>query len=190
MKNRFKKFFEVQEKVRKLGYDAQADTGKYKYDFVSISKLKEVLDPILREHKLFYTQPLVTINGKNALRTIIYDAEAGDDESNIVIESDIFLTPRSENNPQDVGSCITYFRRYSLLTIFGIIGDKDDDCLLSEYEIKERIKNCNTLTELVKLNKSINDAQKEQYKELFTERKKEIEQNKSKILEEVNINEG
>ena len=64
MKNRFKKFFEVQEKVRKLGYDAQADTGKYKYDFVSISKLKEVLDPILREHKLFYTQPLVTINGK------------------------------------------------------------------------------------------------------------------------------
>lgn len=190
MKNPFKKIFKVQQKVKKLGYDSQADTGKYKYDFVSLGKLKDKLDPVLEENKMGYVQFETVVEGKNALRTIIYDEEAESLEDATLVDSVTILMPRTENNPQDKGSAITYERRYMLLAIFGIIGDKDDDCLLSEYEIRDRIKKCSTLSELVKLNRSIHDTQKEEYKELFTERKLEIENEQKDIVKETTINEG
>ena len=194
MKNPFKKIFKVQQKVKKLGYDSQADTGKYKYDFVSLGKLKDKLDPVLEENKMGYVQFETVVEGKNALRTIIYDEEAESYEESVLIDSVTILMPRTENNPQEKGSAITYDRRYMLLAIFGIVGDKDDDCFLEESEIKYRVDASKTINELQKLYTSIRPNQQEELKDLFSNKKKELleelKKENEKIINNTEINEG
>lgn len=188
--NKYNKLFQVYQRIKKLGVDASADTGKYKYDFVSLGKFKNKVDPVLEELKLGYTQPLEVIDGNNCLTTIIYDSETGEE----LLKSTVILKPRSETNPQDWGASITYFRRYSLFSMFGIIGDKDDDCFLEDSEIKYRVEASKTINELQKLYLSIRPNQQEDLKEIFALKKKEILENSKKeskeIINNVEINEG
>lgn len=188
--NKYNKLFLAYQRIKKLGVDATADTGKYKYDFVSLGKFKDIVDPILEEIKIGYTQPLAIINDKNCLLTIVYDAETGKE----IISSSIILKPRSDTNPQDWGSSITYFRRYSLFSIFGIVGDKDDDCLISNEDVVKRIDSCSSIKELMKLYDSVHETQKEDLKDAFTTKKLEFQQQINKenenILKNTKINEG
>lgn len=188
--NKYAKLFKVYQRIKKLGVDSKAEAVKFSYDYVSLSKFKDKVDPVLEEQKIGYIQPLKIIDGKNCLETIIYDVETGEE----IVSSSIILKPRSETNPQDWGASITYFRRYMLFSIFGIIGDKDDDCLLSEEEITFRVKQSTTLNELSKLYSSIHEKQQEQLKDLFSDRKNEILENTKKdnenILNTAEIKEG
>lgn len=188
--NKYSKLFKVYQRIKKLGVDSKAEAGKFSYDYVSLSKFKKIVDPVLEELKVGYTQPLTIIDGKNCLVTIVYDEETGEE----IVKSTIILKPRSETNPQDWGASITYFRRYTLFSIFGIIGDKDDECLLLDEEITFRVKQSTTINELNKLYSSIHEKQQEQFKDLFTERKNEILENtkeeNEKIINNTEINEG
>lgn len=188
--NKYSKLFKVYQRIKKLGVDSKAEAGKFSYDYVSLSKFKKIVDPVLEELKVGYTQPLTIIDGKNCLVTIVYDEETGEE----IVKSTIILKPRSETNPQDWGASITYFRRYTLFSIFGIIGDKDDDCLLLDEEITFRVKQSTTINELNKLYSSIHEKHQEQFKDLFTERKNEILENtkeeNEKIINNTEINEG
>ncbi len=188
--NKYSKLFKVYQRIKKLGVDSKAEAGKFSYDYVSLSKFKKIVDPVLEEQKIGYIQPLKIIDGKNCLETIVYDEETGEE----IVSSTIILKPRSETNPQDWGASITYFRRYMLFSIFGIIGDKDDDCLLLDEEITLRVKQSTTINELNKLYSSIHEKQQEQFKDLFTERKNEILENtkkeNEKIINNTEINEG
>lgn len=188
--NKYSKLFKVYQQVKKLGVDSSADTGKFRYDFVSIMKFKNKVDPVLEELKLGYTQPLEVIDGKNCLTTIIYDSETGEE----LLKSTVILKPRSETNPQDWGASITYFRRYSLFSMFGIVGDKDDDCFLEEFEIKSRVEAAKSVKELQKLYSSIRSNQQEEMKEIFSNKKnellEELKKENEKIINNTEINEG
>lgn len=175
-----KKFAQVHQKLKKLGYDSTAGGGKIKYDYVSLGKFKDVADPIIEQEGLVYTQPLVVVDGKSALETIIVDVETGE----VVIDSKVILEPAT-SNPQDLGKVITYCRRYSLFSIFGIVGDKDDDCYMSIEEIKERVKDSPNLQELNRLYKSLRSEQKDEHKSLFTERKRELQEIEEKEKDEI-----
>lgn len=78
--------------------------------------------------------------------------------------------------------------------MFGIIGDKDDDCFLNEPEIKYRVDASKTINELQKLYTSIRPNQQEELKDLFSNKKKELlEESKKeneKIINNTEINEG
>ena len=113
--NKYSKLFKVYQRIKKLGVDSKAEAGKFSYDYVSLNKFKDIVDPVLEELKVGYTQPLTIIDGKNCLVTIVYDEETGEE----IVKSTIILKPRSETNPQDWGASITYFRRYTLFSIFG-----------------------------------------------------------------------
>lgn len=175
-----KKFAQVHQKLKKLGYDSTAGGGKIKYDYVSLGKFKDVADPIIEQVGLVYTQPLIVVDGKSALETIIIDVETGE----VVIDSRVILEPAT-SNPQDLGKVITYCRRYSLFSIFGIVGDKDDDCYMSIEEIKERVKDSPNLSELNRLYKSLRSEQKDEYKSLFTERKRDLQEIEEKEKDEI-----
>ena len=188
--NKYSKLFKVYQRIKKLGVDSKAEAGKFSYDYVSQGKFKYIVDPVLEELKIGYTQPLTVIDGKNCLVTIVYDEETGEE----IITSTVILKPRSETNPQDWGASITYFRRYSLFSIFGIIGDKDDDCFLSDSEIKHRVDESKSVKELQKLYSSIRPNQQEELKDLFSNKKKELleelKNENEKIINNTEINEG
>ncbi|MBQ9160842.1 MAG: ERF family protein [Methanobrevibacter sp.] len=184
----FKRFAMLQRACKTVGYNDKAKVGKFSYDFVTLGKLRvEILDPLFEKYGFFFTQLPEVIEGQNCLRTVIFDLETGEP----YLQSCIKLTPRTDNNPQDTGSSLTYSRRYSLFCILGIVADKDDDANLDDRTIEERIKDAKNIVELNKLFQSLRDEEKNEYKTKFTERKNELkeaqEKNKLDILENSKI---
>jgi DNA helicase HerA-like ATPase len=88
---------------------------------------------LLSEHGLGFYQLL---DGEN-LKTTLFHIESGESiESTVKINYDVNLN--SMNAYQVAGSAITYFRRYSLSCILGLITDKDIDA--KGEEVKTPVK--------------------------------------------------
>lgn len=120
-----KKFMQVLNEVPNFSTDETANAGSRTYKYLNLATLLKNIKPIFAKHGLAFTQK-VTFNGTEdgrqilgTIETIIFD----DTDQMTVCEYPFFVT----GDPQQVGSAITYARRYSLTTILGIFPDKDDD---------------------------------------------------------------
>ena len=99
----------------------------FKSKYLDINALLEQLQPLLEKYKLCVVQPLRVIDGKSALRTIVWDTEDEQNTggyTNILCESDILLPDIQD--PQKMGSAITYYRRYALQSLFLLRAEDDD----------------------------------------------------------------
>src|SRR3954447_24948411 len=83
--------------------DNTADTGKYKYSYVDLTTLTRTLLPILHKHNLMMMQTTAIVEGKFVLRTSLFQLD-GDG----VVEGDYLISAVDMNNPQQVGSAVTY----------------------------------------------------------------------------------
>ena len=96
-------------------------TTGYGYTYADLPQILEVINPLLKKHSLGFTQMLEG----SGLRTILFHTKSGQ-----YLESycDIPATSlKGMNDFQAIGSGITYFRRYALSGILGIVSDKDTD---------------------------------------------------------------
>lgn len=117
-----KKLLAFQKEVGAITKDSENPYFKSKY--FDINKLLEEVKPILNKLGLVLLQPLENINGKPALRTIIFDTESENTELAYLMDSTI---PLPENpDPQKMGSIITYFRRYAIQSLLGLQAEDDD----------------------------------------------------------------
>ena len=105
------KIARIQDKIGKL----QKDTKGYNYKYFDINQLLEKLQPLLREERLVITQPCES----GFVITRIQDTESGKE-----IESSLKLPENVK--PQDLGSAITYYRRYSLVSLLALEAEDDD----------------------------------------------------------------
>ena len=106
--------------------------------------LLEQLLPLLEKYELTVIQPLSNIDGKPALKTVIFD---GNIENNLVEKKDgnrfgkiVFedSVPLPElQDPQKMGSAITYYRRYSLQSLFLLRAEDDDANVASSNKSKK-----------------------------------------------------
>lgn len=90
----------------------------YKSKYADINNILELLYPELEKEGLTLSQPLTTVEGKPAIKTIITDGT--DTIENTAIIPDL-------QDAQKMGSVITYFRRYSLVSLLGLVTEEDDD---------------------------------------------------------------
>lgn len=98
------------------------DTEGFNYTYANLNTIFDTIKPLLKTHGLSFYQLL---DGKN-LKTILYHVESGETiEGSVEIETNVKLA--SMNHYQVFGSAITYFRRYSLSCVLGLITDKDID---------------------------------------------------------------
>ena len=99
----------------------------YGYTYADLPAIFEVINPILKENGLGFSQLLGTNElGANTIETVIFHAETGESlTSTMVIPNDVNL--KGMNEFQVMGSAITYYRRYSLSAILGLVTDKDTD---------------------------------------------------------------
>lgn len=95
--------------------------GAYKFKYATISNIVETIRPLLTKHKLSYVQPL---EPDGSVTTILMHDSGEFISSNLLI--------KGEQNPQGIGSAITYAKRYSLCAILGIVADDDDDANIAE----------------------------------------------------------
>lgn len=120
-----KKFMQVLNEVPNFSTDETATAGKRTYKYLNLATLLKNIKPIFEKHDIAFSQKVTfdsTGDGRQTLgtvETIIFD----ENEQQTVCSYPFFVT----GDPQQVGSAITYARRYSLTTVLGIFPDKDDD---------------------------------------------------------------
>lgn len=102
-------------KVDKVGKDATNPFFNKKY--ASLSNILNAINDPLNESGLSFCQ---FPSGEHGLTTILMH------ESGEYISSEYFMRP-TKDDPQGLGSAITYQRRYALSAILGLNIDEDDD---------------------------------------------------------------
>lgn len=112
------------------------NSNGYQYTYVDLAQIIKTITPLLAKHDLGIVQPLEN----DGIRTIIYHVPTGDKlESFTKIP---LADLRGMNVYQSYGSAITYFRRYALSSILGLVSEKDTDANLEKnktYKDKETL---------------------------------------------------
>jgi hypothetical protein len=128
MKNLFKALAEFQQEVPAI----HEGTKGYSYTYADLKTIFRVINPILAKHNLGFTQLLEGTN----IKTIIFHTESGETLETITeIPQGIEL--KGMNSFQVAGSSYTYFRRYALSSILGLVTDVDSDATGEEVKQEE-----------------------------------------------------
>ena len=127
------KLIQFQKKVEAIKKDSQ--NPFFKSNYFDINSLLKEIRPLLNELELVLIQPLTTIDGKPAISTIILD---GDKE---LINSSIILPDLQD--PQKMGSAITYYRRYSIQSLLLLQAEDDDGNSANGRDTKQDTKPVN-----------------------------------------------
>jgi len=93
----------------------------FRSKYADLSSVIETISEPLANNGLAFFQPLRFEDGIQYLDTIIVHAESGDK-----LQSTMALVGKDMNDPQKVGSSVTYFRRYQLLAMLGLAPEDDD----------------------------------------------------------------
>jgi len=104
------------------GVTKDSKNPHFRNSYISLGKLLGAVLPALGAKELLLIQaPCLGTNDQPSLRTTIVDVTSGE-----TVESEMPLM-LERDNPQGLGSAITYARRYALMTILGLVADEDDD---------------------------------------------------------------
>lgn len=89
--------------------------GWINYKYADLADCKRATREALAQHGLTVAQPRVMIDGNNGLATILAHGKSGQ-----YIIGYSSMLPRNPGNPQDVGTTVTYDRRYSYSSMIGL----------------------------------------------------------------------
>ena len=131
---------------QKLSISASKD-GKNPHFQSNYATLEAVIDAVNEGNKfgLFFTQEIKYIHVHESsteitesklfplVRTTVHHVN---DDNTYVSECPIILQPASLQNPQKLGAAITYLKRYTLQSVYGLPSEDDDGNLASKPSIK------------------------------------------------------
>jgi len=121
----YQKLFSLQQEIEAISKDSK--NPFFKSNYADINQLLKHLKPLLKKYKLLLIQPILN-NESNA---IIQDV--GSKER---IYSSIKLP--DTNDPQKIGSAITYFRRYNIISLLGLECEDDDGNIASNRKVNNK----------------------------------------------------
>lgn len=148
--NLYTRFMKVLNEVPNFVTDETAQAGNRTYKYLNLATILKTIKPVFEKHGLAFSQR-VTFSNEGEARQVIGTVETTifDDKDLMVASSYPFFVT---GDPQQVGSAITYARRYSLYAVLGIFPDKDDDGAYAkqQYETADRPISAEQYAELVK----------------------------------------
>jgi hypothetical protein len=93
--------------------------GRYSYSYADLAEVIETIRPVMTKHGLSVSQlPSRTEQGFELVTRLMH-------KSGQWIEGSIPLP--EGRSPQELGSLLTYYRRYALCGVTGVAADEDDD---------------------------------------------------------------
>jgi hypothetical protein len=108
----------------------------FKSKYADLNAVREAVLPILNKHGISVIQPIVQVDGKNFVKTMLLH------ESGESIESFTEIVVGRQNDAQAQGSGITYARRYGLQSLV-CVGADDDDGNEASKQPKQEVKQVN-----------------------------------------------
>jgi hypothetical protein len=134
----------------------------FKNKYADLNDVLSAVVPALNNNGIVLLQPLVNIEGKNYVKTVLMH-ESGETFESL---AEIFCT--KQNDAQAYGSGISYARRYSVSSICGI-GSEDDDAQKAVQnkpnatkEVMQKAKEAKATLETIKTKYSVS-AELEQF---------------------------
>ena len=118
------KLFDLQQEIGTISKDASNPFYKSKY--FDINSLIKQLQPLLKKHRLLLLQPIE--------EDIVFSKLICIDGTGGVISG---LKLPEINDPQKLGSCITYYRRYTLSSLLGLQAEDDDANAASGIKVEQ-----------------------------------------------------
>ena len=112
-------------------------TSGYGYSYVDLPTIFSIINPILYDKQLGFTQ-LIQDGG---VETILFHSSGETIKSFTPIPQNVSL--KGMNEYQVLGSAITYIRRYALSSLLGIVTDKDTDAATPK-QIRKPVLNAAT----------------------------------------------
>ena len=113
-----KSFIEAQKEMGNATKDSKNPFFKSKY--ADLNSVREACLPALNAHGIAVLQPIVQVDGKNFVKTLLLH------ESGESMEGLTEILFAKQNDPQAQGSGITYARRYGLQSLVNIAAEDDD----------------------------------------------------------------
>lgn len=107
------KLLKAISKMEKIKKDS--NNPFYKSKYYDINSLLDTVKPILHEEGLVLLQPIEN----NCVVSRIFDVDTGDFVDSSMKIPDI-------DDPQKIGSCVSYFRRYTLSSLLSVEAEDDD----------------------------------------------------------------
>ena len=98
----------------------EADNPFFKSKYADLASITKMVQPILAKHGLAFTQTMEDVETGVGIRSTLIH------KSGQYISGIVRMVP-VKNDPQGIGSAITYARRYSLSAILGLATEEDDD---------------------------------------------------------------
>jgi hypothetical protein len=113
----------VQADLPVVGKDQQAtvrsDKGSYTYKYANLAAVSAAILPLLSKHGLAWTSMPTLDDGKFVLRYQLLHVSGDSLEGSYPLPT--------TTRPQEMGSAITYARRYALCAVTGLAPEEDDD---------------------------------------------------------------
>ena len=109
-----KKIYAIQQAVGKVTKDSKND--HFENTYASLDAIMEFLQPHLDKESL----QIAHASDGEFVVTVVRDMESGD-----IYTSKLPLPTNCK--PQDLGSAMTYYRRYNIVMMFNLLFDEDDD---------------------------------------------------------------
>jgi hypothetical protein len=98
--------------------------------YATLASVLDAVRPALNKHGIAVTQPLSNDHPSMITVATVLTHKSGESmESRVSVPLDARI--------QQIGTAITYLRRYSLTAMLGIVGDEDDDAETIEKPIRE-----------------------------------------------------
>lgn len=102
------------------GAKKDANNPHFNAKFASLGSVMDAVKPALSNHGLFFTQASHVVPDGVCVETIIHHA------SGETLSCGQLYVPANKKDAQGFGSALTYARRYSLMTAFGVPTEDDD----------------------------------------------------------------
>jgi hypothetical protein len=96
-----------------------ADAGTYKYRYADLASIMRAVRPVLAKHGLAVSQPFTSTVETVTVETRLLHRSGDTYDGGSV-------TRPAPPTPQQIGSLVTYLRRYALCALLGIAVDDDD----------------------------------------------------------------
>lgn len=116
--------FNVQQAAEAIEKTATGQVGSRSYKYANLNDTWDTVKDLLKSNKLVvYSSPVAMAGGSfgNFFKTTIYHTPSG---QSITEYMPMVLT---RQDPQGIGAAITYYRRYMLTSMLGLIPDDDND---------------------------------------------------------------
>lgn len=135
-----KDFIELVNGLKGLVKSKSVKYGVTKFDYIP---LDDILERVKHNSKWAVIQPLSNENGSPMIETVLIH-ESGEQ----IVSGKFPLFIPTNAKPQDMGSIITYTRRYSLSSFLGIASETDNDAN-NESEVTSNLIKDDTLMKLL-----------------------------------------